>query len=599
MEESVTTDGGENRQASDAAGAWTIEGLAGGLSRRRFLRVAGGAALLPGLAGRARANSTPIDITFYEIGDPHFRAFDASSSNHNVTLRDNLQRMMTLTPSTPMPGAGTVGVPQGVINVGDLIEAGNETDPATGSAIGGLATREKQWENYVEAMGLLGNEPSSIVKFPVYEAYGNHDQDTFLKQVSDRIAARAALLPNLTAQSGSYTYVGGYGGITVSGVHFAWKWGPIHFVNCNIRVGDDAKRYPSSGSYSFLKNYLENTVGNSGEAVFVIVHLPPTTGAEGDWPLADRQAFYDLIRFYNIAGVLVGHVHSYAHYLWRGPSNDGPVGIPVYQCDAIQRGGLTQGIFNVFRILGDPNDPTKATVHMAQRIRNGTWGNVVSREISLSSNPAGPPPDPVDPNSLGVLEWRSINLHGGVACGLTLPQGELFVEPRAGGLRRIEVQFDEPIVVSSPGAALMVNGVSGSGPVTLAGLGIAVQVAVQDADTLVATFQQGGVAVALPDGMKWRLTLNVAVIGAAAGDSVASASVATTRLVGALVGDVDGNGRVTGRDLNRIHNTTAFDPAIIDCLRADVNGDANIGQIDADLAWANRVKRIDTLANPA
>ncbi len=583
----------------DDSGQSTAACLAGGLSRRRFLRAAGGAALLPGLAGRARAQQTPIDITFYEIGDPHFRAFDTSHNNHNVTLRNNLERMMSLTPATPMPGAGTVGVPRGVIDVGDLIEAGNETDPATGLSIGGQATRVKQWENYVEAMGLLGDEPDSIVKFPVYEAYGNHDQDTFLQQMSDRIAERATQLPNLTAQSGSYTYVGGYGGITVTGVHFAWKWGPIHFVNCNMRVGDDAKRYPSSGSYSFLKDYLENTVGTSGEAVFVIFHLPPTTGAEGDWPLADRQALYDLIRFYNIAGILVGHVHSYAHYLWRGPAGNGPVGIPVYQCDAIQRGGLTQGIFNVFRILGDPSDPTKATVHMAQRIRNGTWGNVVSRDISLSSNPEGPPPDPVDPNALGVLEWRSMNLHGGAEGGLTLPQGELFVEPRGGGLSRIEVQFAEAIAVSNPAAALAVAGMSGSGPVTLSGLGISLQVTVERGDTLVATFQQGGNPTALPDGMKWRFNLNVAVIGAAEGGAVLPASAATTRLAAGLIGDVDGNGRVTGRDLNRIHNTTAFDPAIIDCLRADVNGDGEIGPSDIDFAWSNRAKRIDTLANPA
>jgi hypothetical protein len=361
-------------------------------TRRRFLGTGVGTTLgavgvLGALESRADVSTfTPLDVAFIQIGDPHYRSDDTVSSNHNLTLRDNLRRLMALTPSSTMPGAGTLGTPRGVLNCGDLLESGTVT-PLTKTQ-----TLEAQWVKYVADFGLLGNEAGTIIKYPVYESYGNHDQDGFLKQVSDRIAARAAQLPNITAVSGSYTYVGSYGNITVKGVHFAWMWSGIHFVNCNMRSGSDGKRYPSSNSYGFLKDYLEQKVKTSNDPVFVMVHLPPTTGAEGDWPLVDRQAFYDLLIQYNTVGILVGHVHSYAYFQWRGPDNLGAVPIPVYQCDAIQRSSLTQGIFTAFRILGSPTDSTKATVHMAQRLRNNTWGNSNSRQITLGTSAINSPP---------------------------------------------------------------------------------------------------------------------------------------------------------------------------------------------------------------
>lgn len=570
-------------------------------NRRRFLRTGlgtvVGAGSLPALSGRAQAAGSPLDITFIQVGDPHYRAFDATNNNFNSIIRSNIQKMMALTAASDMPGAGTMGTPLGVINVGDLIDAGNETDPSTGQAVGGTATREGQWANYVKDFGLLGNEPDSLVKYPVYEGYGNHDQDGFLKQVNDRIAARAAQLPNLTGQSGSFTYVGAYGNITVSGVHFAWKWGPVHFVSASMRVGNDSKRYPCSGSHAFLKNYLETVVGTSGDPVFVATHLPPSTGAEGDWPLADRQAFYDLIRQYNVVGILVGHVHSYAYFDWRGPDGTGDVPIKVYQCDALHHSGTTQGIFTVFRILGDPNDATKATIHMAQRLRNNSWGLSASRQITLSGVEPPPPPPPV--TGLTVSQWQSVNLHNGTALGIPMSAGVTSVEPRQAGIRQIEVLFAEPVTVTNLTTAVTITGVTQSGAVSsLSALGITANVVLSGGNTLVITFSNGGGPVALPDAAKWRFTLNPAVI-AGTGGAVLTASVATTRVIAGLVGDFDGNGRVSGIDLNEISNTTAFDSAIVDCLRADIDGDGVIGAADLTAAWANRSKRTDNLPNPA
>jgi len=577
-------------------------------SRRRFLgkglgTVAGAAGLLPALSGRASAQAAPLDVSFLLIGDPHYRAFDSTSTSHNLVVRSNLQKMMALTPTSAMPGAGTLGTPRGVINVGDLIEGGSETDPDTGLALGTTATCERQWANYIRESGLLGNEADSIVKYPIYESYGNHDQNGFLKQTCDRIAARAAEgsgLPNVTGRSGSFTYVGAYGNITVTGVNFAWKWGPFHFININMRSGNDSKRYPSSGSYAFLKSYLETTVANSGDPVFVTVHLPPATGAEADWPLADRQAFYDLIIQYNTVGILNGHTHGYGYTQWRGPAGTGAVPITVYQVDAIHHRGTTQGIFTAFRILEKAGDPTKAIIYTSQRLLNNTWGLSTSREITITYNPdTTPPPDPDPaPTGLAVLQWQSVNSHNGTSYGLPIESGTTFVEPRQAGIRRIEVLFAEPIAVSNLATAMTITGLRSTGAVTLAGLGITAQAAISGSTSLVVTFTSGGNPVALPDASKWRFTLNTAVISGTSGAAL-TASAATSRIFCALVGDFDGNGRVTGRDANGITQTTAFDPAIVDCLRADITGDATIGAADVAASWANRSSRTDTLGTPA
>jgi len=577
----------------------------GDWSRRRFLgsgigTAIGAAGLMPALSGRANAAATPLNISFLLIGDPHYRAYDTTSTSHNLVVRSNLQKMMALTPTSTMPGAGTLGTPLGVINVGDLIEGGSETNPDTGTALGTVPTCELQWANYIKECGLIGNEADSIVKYPIYESYGNHDQNGFLKQACDRIAARAAVgsgLPNVTARSGAFTYVNAYGNITVNGVHFAWKWGPFHFINTNMRVGNDSKRYPCGGSYAFLKAYLENTVGTSGDPVFVTVHLPPATGAEADWPLADRQAFYDLIIKYNTVGILNGHTHGYGYTQWRGPGGTGAVPITVYQVDAIHHRGNTQGIFTAFRILEKVGDPTKAIIYTSQRLLNNTWGLSTSREINVTYNPDVPDPDP-NPTGLLVLQWQSVNSHGATAYGLPIESGNTFVEPRQPGIRRIEILFAEPIAVSNPATAVTITGLRSTGAVTLAGLGITAQVAISGGTSLVVTFTSGGNSTALPDASKWRFTLNTAVISGTSG-AVLTSSTSTNRVFCGLVGDFDANGRVTGRDANSISRTTAFDAAIVDCLRADVDCDATIGTADVAVAWANRSSRTDTLGTPA
>lgn len=575
-------------------------------SRRRFLRTGlgtvAGVAALPALSTKARASVLPFDFSFYHLGDTHYRAFDTTLSSTGILVnnanRANLQRMAAITPSTPMPVAGTVGTPIGLIHVGDILESGIEA-PLTKNQ-----TLAAQLENYVNDFGLLGNEEGTLVELPVYEAYGNHDQDGYLKQISDAIAARSAQLPGITGRSGSFTYVNAFGNITVTGVHSAWKWGPVHFILGNIRSGDGMDRMPCSGSYSFIRNHLETVVGNSGQPVMVVIHYPPNTGTDTgvpqslEWPLADKQAFYDLLVQYNVIGILCGHTHAFNSFVWNGPGGTGQTGLRVFVSDELfgvpSANPELNGFMNVYRISNDPVDPTKGRLVMARRMMDDTWderpGKVTSFSFDLGTFT---PPEA----ELTVTGWRSVNHHNNIACGLAIADNS-FVEPRQAGIRQVEVQFAEPVTVSNPATAVTITGITHAGAISsLASLGITPNVVLTGGDKLVITFTNDGSPAALPNAAKWRFTLNHTVISGTAG-SVLTLSAANTRVITGLIGDFDGNGRVTGTDLNRISSTTGFDPGIADCLRADIDGDGQIGTSDVAIAWANRSQRTDTLGNP-
>ena len=196
---------------------------------------------------------------------------------------------------------------------------------------------------------------------------------------------------------------------------------------------------------------------------------------------------------------------------------------------------------------------------------------------------------------LAVDAWNSVATHGDIPRALPIPDAG-FIEPRASGIRRLEIAFSKPIAVSGPGAVVTVGGVNAAGSINLAAFGISVNAVVSNR-TLVLGFSDTGGACALPDVAKWRFTLNPAVITGVDG-AILSASAATERVLACLAGDFDGNGRVSGLDLNAIQHAGPFDPLLPASLRADIDGDAVIAPADLTAAWANRAKRVDQLTLP-
>jgi hypothetical protein len=199
------------------------------------------------------------------------------------------------------------------------------------------------------------------------------------------------------------------------------------------------------------------------------------------------------------------------------------------------------------------------------------------------------------PAQVHVTQWQSVSDHDATPQGLAMPDSPL-VECRQAGIRRIEVTFSAPISISNASTAFTISGVNSAGSINLGSHGITASASAAD-NVLSLTFASGPNPAALPDAAKWRFTLNPAVI-AGSGGLVLSPSVSTTRLLTGLVGDVDGDGRVTGLDLNRIANTGNYSPGVAASLKADINCDGIINQTDREAAWNNRLKRTDTLPTP-
>jgi len=297
------------------------------------------------------------DITFIHISDTHIR--DGTTDDRrafNEALRRHIDTINAL-PGLTIPGGLPVGTPRGVVHTGDSLDAGS---------------RALCWEIFVEEFGLTGTE--GRLNFPVYEGYGNHDQDSFYAQIVQRISARNPDRPDLAAVSGTYQYTTTYGGIEVTGVHYAVQWGPVHMVQLNMRAGDDPLRYPAAGSLTFLRGYLEEVVGESGQPVFIGHHLPPGISTN-EWSAEDFNTYMELIADYNVMGILYGH-HG-------GRFTPGSVqGINTFKSDHITGDASTWGA-TVFRIVASEEDPDRGTLTVAAyNLGSKTWGQVLTFPIT-------------------------------------------------------------------------------------------------------------------------------------------------------------------------------------------------------------------------
>ncbi len=195
---------------------------------------------------------------------------------------------------------------------------------------------------------------------------------------------------------------------------------------------------------------------------------------------------------------------------------------------------------------------------------------------------------------LTITGWRSLASHAGVARGLVAD--DLFVEPRSSGLRNVTVTFSRPIALVAGQTVATFSGSGPNGSLSLAGLGLQLVPSVSG-NTLTLAFTAAGVPSGLPDASRWRINLNAAAVTATDGTPVQAGS-AVVRLLTALRGDATGDGSVTGIDLNFINVVPGFDPAVANCLRADIDGDGAIGPADFAAAWANRNQTTATLTNP-
>lgn len=308
------------------------------LSRRDFLATAAAAATTGAaavgeperlLARQADAADGPV--AFFLIGDTHFLAGKDDTSKldpRSATVNSNLVDRLNELAGKPIPaasGGGKVLAPRGVIHAGDCIDTGDKPN---------LKMQATEWSAFTDTLGLTGKDGK--LSLPVYEVHGNHDSPRGDGLAIKKIIERNKSRPGVT-------------NVSASGVHYSWDWGPVHFINLGIVVGQAAdvsrnRRYAPLGSLDFLISDLKEKVGSSGRPVVITHHvdmirysqpLPveDKKAAGMEWDPADVSAFYQALRGYNIAAILYGHTHARNIFRWDGSAKGAKEGIPVFNVD--------------------------------------------------------------------------------------------------------------------------------------------------------------------------------------------------------------------------------------------------------------------------
>jgi cytolysin (calcineurin-like family phosphatase) len=293
-----------------------------------------------GIAGVAFAR----DVTFFVASDLHY---GQKQLKNNEKGNKQVIALMNNLPGAAFPDAdfGAVEKPRGVLVTGDL------TDSGTGVNYDGKYLSIHTFDGFEDDYPVKGSTGARI-HYPIFEGYGNHDVQ---KQTGDAVLKGIA---SRNANRGTPVNVSG------NGLHYSWDWDDVHFVNLNAYAGGagDARE-----SLAFLQKDLEARVGQSGKPVIIAQHYGFDKFSTEDrwWKQTERDAFYNVIKKYNIVGIFTGHDHICHRIVW----ND----IPDFVAPRASGDKDADGIFAV-RMLDKK-------MIVAQRRLDGTWDNVWTEDL--------------------------------------------------------------------------------------------------------------------------------------------------------------------------------------------------------------------------
>jgi cytolysin (calcineurin-like family phosphatase) len=233
--------------------------------------------------------------TFFMMSDTHYGINDSVDriNRHIIDEMNSLPGKKYTSDTVNF----TVNVPAGVIISGDLTDKGDE----------------KNWQLFAETMKVDG---TGALRYPVYEGFGNHDGPVD-GIVRNGIKQRNFKRKNIIA-------------VSKDSLHYSFRMGNIHMVNLNLYPGnkwvdtcDWCKYFKESFrepqfSLDFLKEDLAKNVGNSNQPVILHFHYGFDEWSFKWWTRPEQDAFYEVIRKYNIAAILFGHSHVYLKDNWRG-----------------------------------------------------------------------------------------------------------------------------------------------------------------------------------------------------------------------------------------------------------------------------------------
>lgn len=304
------------------------------LCRREFLATTALAATTIGTDKALADDGRDSQVAFFLVGDTHYLANkDAPSELDERSRRvtNGLIDTLNALPNSAIPaeaGGGKVARPRGVIHAGDLIDSGDKN----GRILELMQATE--WNAYAADFGIDGQ--SGRLTYPTYEVHGNHDGPQGKGIAINGIAARNKQRQELT-------------GLSHNNLHCSWDWGPVHFVNLGIVVGQvpevtQRRRYDPGGSLEFLIADLREHVGDSRKPVVLTHHIDVARYAvpcaaddpknlSREWHPCDVHAYYEAIRSYNVIAILYGHTHARNIFRWNGSSARATDGVPVFNVD--------------------------------------------------------------------------------------------------------------------------------------------------------------------------------------------------------------------------------------------------------------------------
>ena len=292
----------------------------------------------------------PTDVTFFAMGDPQYGGGSEDKNTWQVAALNAFPGAIW-PEDTPFAGE-PVAEPRGVLIAGDLTQNGQDgrITPLDSDEIGAFEL------DY----GLTGAE--SVLRWPVYEGYGNHDFDpgeegdggpfdwrTYYDEdgtpsadlVSERNGDRVGLARVAPGAAG----------------HYAWDWDWLHLVNADLFPGDEPSDAEANaltrdprGALEFLEQDLAEVVGDSGRPVFIMGHY----GLDGFgheprwWTDGHKDAFAAVVGEVNLLGYIHGHTHATSAYEWEGIAAFN-VGSPYYE----QYNADGRGHFTAFRVTDD------------------------------------------------------------------------------------------------------------------------------------------------------------------------------------------------------------------------------------------------------
>ena len=276
------------------------------------------------------------DVRFLATGDPQYwnSRIDGNDNNYGVNetadavmakMKALLQSELTSPPEEMI---------RGIIVSGDLTQN----------------AREDEHDQYVASI-------TGIQKY-VFEGLGNHDINV-TGSTSNPKNRR-----NYTGKKARNTFpTKRPDPDTDRFPHYSWDWHDVHFVQLDLFPGDDPPGSGYSGedldprkALAFLKDDLGDNVGSSGRPVVLIHHYGFDSFSAVWWTDAQRKAYWNAIKNYNVIAIITGHSHlSSSSTDWEqdfdkpsGADNrpDGKTSIPgaargPTSCDA-----LTNACFN-------------------------------------------------------------------------------------------------------------------------------------------------------------------------------------------------------------------------------------------------------------